>query len=35
VSLRLLYLMLCRIAGWLALFAHTSAAKDAEMLVLR
>jgi transposase InsO family protein len=27
--------MFCRIAGWLALFARTSAAKDAEILVLR
>jgi transposase len=35
VSLRLLYLIFCRIAGWLTLFARTSAAKDAEILVLR
>jgi putative transposase len=31
----LLYLMFCGIAGWLALLARTSAAKDAEILVLR
>jgi putative transposase len=35
VSLRLLYLIFCRIAGWLTLFARTSAAKDMEILVLR
>jgi putative transposase len=35
VSLRLLYLVFCRIAGWLALLTRTSAAKDAEILVLR
>ncbi|MEV1286166.1 integrase core domain-containing protein [Micromonospora sp. NPDC049679] len=35
MSLRLLYLMFCHIAGWLALLARTSAAKDVEILVLR
>lgn len=33
--LRLLYLMFCCIAGWLALLAGTTAAKDLEILVLR
>jgi putative transposase len=35
MSLRLLYLVFCRVAGWLALLARTSAAKDVEILVLR
>jgi hypothetical protein len=35
VLLRLLYLVFCCIAGWLALLTRTSAAKDAEILVLR
>jgi hypothetical protein len=35
MSLRLLYLVFCRIAGWLGLLARTSAAKDVEILVLR
>jgi transposase InsO family protein len=35
VSLRLLYLVFCRIAGWLALLTRTSTAKDVEILVLR
>ncbi|MBQ0895715.1 integrase core domain-containing protein [Micromonospora sp. U56] len=35
MSLRLLYLVLCRITGWLALLARTGAAKDVEILVLR
>jgi hypothetical protein len=35
MSLRLLYLVFCRMAGWLALLTRTSAAKDVEILVLR
>jgi integrase len=35
VSLRLLYLVFCRIAGWLALLTRTSTAKDVEILILR
>jgi hypothetical protein len=35
VSLRLMYLVLCRITGGLVLFARTSAATDVEILVLR
>ncbi|MCW2641022.1 MAG: integrase catalytic region, partial [Dactylosporangium sp.] len=34
MSLRLIYLVFCRIAGWLALLARTSTAKDVEILVL-
>ena len=32
---RLIYLVFCRIAGWLALLARTTAAKNVEILVLR
>ena len=35
MSLRLLYLLFCRVLRWLALLARSSAAKDAELLVLR
>src|SRR5882672_9416558 len=35
MPLRLIYLVFCRIAGWLALLTRTSATKDAEILVLR
>jgi putative transposase len=35
VAVRLLYLLFCQVLRWLALLARRSAAKDAELLVLR
>jgi putative transposase len=35
VSIRLLHLILLRLAGWLILVGRSSASKDAELLVLR
>ncbi|MEO6884711.1 MAG: integrase core domain-containing protein [Jatrophihabitantaceae bacterium] len=35
MSMRLLYLVLIRLFGWLALLARSEASKDAELLVLR
>ena len=35
MSPRLLYLIFCRVLGWLALLTRTTAAKNAEILVLR